>query len=225
MNFQVETRLSDSPYVETMMQGQTVASGFTIRPAASQWHMVFTHFNDKVYATLVGPWTSVGVVSFAEGAEILWVKFKLGVFMPHLPTRHFLDSETQLTGASHNAFWLHSTTWELPDFENADTFINRLVRQEMLVYDPVVNAVLQNEAPAYAPRTLRHRFLHATGLTQKHIQQVERAQQAELLLRQGVPILDTVDRLGFYDQSHLNRALRQWIGYTPAQLLQAAAVT
>ena len=42
-----------------------------------------------------------------------------------------------------------------------------------------------------ASRTLRHRFLRATGLTQSHIRQFERAQQAAAFLRQGVSILDS----------------------------------
>ncbi|MCB0139261.1 MAG: AraC family transcriptional regulator, partial [Caldilineaceae bacterium] len=37
----------------------------------------------------------------------------------------------------------------------------------------------------------------------------------------GVSILDAVDEAGYYDQPHLTRALRQWVGYTPAQILHA----
>ena len=71
-----------------------------------------------------------------------------------------------------------------------------------------------------APRTERHRFLQATGLSHTHIRQIERAQQAAALLRQGVPILDTVYQAGYFDQPHLTRALKQWVGHTPAQLIR-----
>jgi AraC-like DNA-binding protein len=67
---------------------------------------------------------------------------------------------------------------------------------------------------------VRHRFLRATGVSQNHIYQIERAQRAAALLQQGVSILDTVYELGYYDQPHLTRSLRQWVGYTPAQLLR-----
>jgi hypothetical protein len=168
----------------------------------------------------VGPWTTAGVASWGEGAEILWIKFKLGAFMPHLPVRDCLDVETILPGAASRSFWLKGSAWQFPDYDNVETFIDRLVRAGVLVRDPVVNASLRDELPEMPSRTMRHRFLRATGLTQSHIRQVERAQQAEALLRQGVSILDTVFELGYYDQPHLTRSLKQWIGHTPAQLLR-----
>jgi methylphosphotriester-DNA--protein-cysteine methyltransferase len=69
-------------------------------------------------------------------------------------------------------------------------------------------------------RTVRHRFLRATGLSATHIRQMKRAQQAQALLQQGVSILDTVDEAGYFDQPHLTRSLKQFIGYTPAQIIR-----
>jgi hypothetical protein len=43
-------------------------------------------------------------VSYTEGAELLWIKFKLGTFMPHLPVRDFLNVETTLPGAARHSF-------------------------------------------------------------------------------------------------------------------------
>ncbi|MEZ4683764.1 MAG: helix-turn-helix domain-containing protein, partial [Caldilineaceae bacterium] len=74
----------------------------------------------------------------------------------------------------------------------------------------------------FAPRTIRHRFQRATGLSPKQIQQMMRAQQAAALLQQGASILDTIYKAGYYDQPHLTRALRQWVGYTPSQILHTA---
>jgi methylphosphotriester-DNA--protein-cysteine methyltransferase len=94
------------------------------------------------------------------------------------------------------------------------------VREEVLVRDPVVEAALQGQLPEMPSRTVRHRFLRATGLTQLHIYQAERAQRAEALLKQGISILDTVFEAGYYDQPHLTRSLKQFIGHTPGQLVQ-----
>ncbi len=78
------------------------------------------------------------------------------------------------------------------------------------------------EPPREIPsRTLRYRFLRATGYTQGAIRQYERAQKAASLLEQGMPVLDTVFEAGYFDQPHLTRALRRWIGHTPAQILRA----
>ncbi len=220
MSILFEERLSDSPYVETITRGHTVSDASVIRPAESRWHMVFVRQHGAARPIVVGPWTTAGVVSYTADAELLWIRFKLGVFMPHLPTRDVLDLETILPGASRRSFWLHGSTWQFPDYDNVETFINRLVRADVLVRDPVVNAVLDDQLPEVASRTIRHRFLRATGLTQSHIRQLERAQQATALLRQGVSIPDAMFEAGYFDQPHLTRSLKHYIGYTPAQILR-----
>jgi len=83
------------------------------RPAECHWHMVFVSKDGEAQVVFVGPRTTVGVAHYAEGAEILWIKFKLGTFMPHLPAGRFLDMERVLPGASSRSFWLKGLAWGL----------------------------------------------------------------------------------------------------------------
>lgn len=221
MTMQFVERASDSPYIESITHGYTLSAGQSIRPAEIHWHMVFVKHSGGFDPLMVGPLTTAGAAAWGADAEILWIKFKLGAFMPHLPARCSMDKETRLPTAASRSFWLKGAALELPTYENVETFINRLVRDDVLVRDPLVSAVLQDQPQDVSPRTVRHRFLQATGLPQMHIRQYERAQQAGMLLRQGVPILDVVFQLGYYDQPHLTRSLKQFVGYTPAQLLNA----
>ncbi len=139
--------------------------------------------------------------------------------MPHLPAKLVMDRhDLNLPEASNKSFWFHSSTWEMPTFENADTFIGRLVRDGLLVYEPVVDAVLQGQTPDFSLRSVQYRFLHATGLTQKTVQQIERAKQSAVLLEQGASILDTVHEAGYFDQAHLTRSLKRFMGKTPLQI-------
>jgi AraC-like DNA-binding protein len=215
-----EERKTSSPYIETIMRGRTESDGSALRPAESHWHMVLRKLGGNVDLLVVGPWTSAGVISYTKGAELLWIKFKLGTFLPHLPTRDFLDRETILPGAVGKSFWLNGSTWQFPDYENADTFVDRLVRDGVLACDPVVNAALQDQLEDVPARTMRHRFLQTCGLSATHIRQMKRAQHAQALLQQGVSILDTVDEAGYFDQPHLTRSLKQFLGYTPAQIIR-----
>jgi hypothetical protein len=182
--------------------------------------MVIVRQDGNARLLVVGPWTTAGVASWTEGAEILWVRFKLGTFMPHLAMRNVLDTETILPEATSRSFWLKGSAWQFPDQENAETLVERLVRNDVLVRDPVVNAAIQDRPQALSPRTVRHRFLRATGLTQSRVRQVERAQRAAALLQQGVSIPDAVYELGYFDQPHLTRSLKQWVGHTPAQVVR-----
>lgn len=215
-----EERPSDSPFVETVTRGWTLDEGSTIRPAEIHWHMVFVEHPQGVNSFIVGPHTAAGMAMWGKDAQILWIKFKLGAFLPHLSAREICDAQRALPVEAGQRFWFRSALRQFPDFENVETFIGQLARGGDLAYDPVVNAALREETLALSARTLRGRFLRATGQTHNHIRQFERAHRAATLLQQGVPILETVFAAGYFDQPHLTRSLKQFLGYTPAQILR-----
>jgi hypothetical protein len=129
--------------------------------------------------------------------------------------------DVTLPAASSRSFWLQGSAWEYPRFENAETFVQRLVEGGLVAVDPCVNDVLRGHRPALTSRTYQRRFLQATGITHNAIRQIERARHATNLLQQGVSILDAAFVAGYYDQPHLSRALNRLIGQTPAQIRQA----
>jgi methylphosphotriester-DNA--protein-cysteine methyltransferase len=91
-------------------------------------------------------------------------------------------------------------------------------RQGLLVYDPVVDAALQGPLKGCDPRTVQRHFRRSTGLTLSTKWHIERARYATCLLQEGVCILDTVLEAGYFDQPHLTRSLKRFIGPTPAQI-------
>jgi hypothetical protein len=167
---------------------------------------------------LRGPETKANPAPIPDDAEFLGIVFKLGTYMPHLPTLKLVDEGINLPMAAGERFYLHGSSWEMPDFENVDVFIERLVREQLLVQDAVVTAALEGHQPDMSVRTIQRRFLHATGLSHKSILQIERANEALKLLEQGVPILDVAFETGYYDQPHLTKALKLYMGQTPAQI-------
>jgi hypothetical protein len=82
MSFIVETLLSDSPLVESITKGHTVRAGTAIRPAENCWHMVLRKLRGDKQILIVGALTSASEISYGEGADLLWVKLKLGAFLP-----------------------------------------------------------------------------------------------------------------------------------------------
>jgi hypothetical protein len=187
--------------------------------------MVITTFGGKTMITARGPETKASKADFPADAEFFGITFKLGTFMPHLSVKNLLDrQDATLPGASSKSFWLHGSAWELPTFENGDVFVDRLIRQGILVRDPVVEAAIQGHTPDMSIRSLQYRFLQATGLTHKTIQQIERARSAVSLLEQGTPILETALELGYFDQAHLTNSMKRFIGKTPAQIAQKSTV-
>jgi AraC-like DNA-binding protein len=200
-------------------QTQSQSAGRFISTAASQWEMVVMKHRGRTSFAVRGPSTTAQLVDFPGEAEFFGMVFKLGTFMPHLPTVERLNrNDVTLPEAAGQSFWLNSATWPLPNYDNADTFISRLVREGLLAHDPIVPAVLENQQPAISVRALQYRFVRATGLTGKTVQQIERARRAQALLEQGTPILDAVTDTGYFDQAHMTNALKRFMGQTPAQI-------
>jgi len=84
----------------------------------------------------------------------------------------------------------------------------------------MLDAILEGHLKDVSPRSIQRYFQRSTGLTQRSIFQIERARQAAALLEQGVTILDAVDLAGYTDQAHLTKALKRYIGLTPAQIVR-----
>jgi AraC-like DNA-binding protein len=218
-----EGRQSDSPYIEMIWRGHVERDYAPVCPADVRWNLLFAKQHGKVRVSAEGATSQFVPKLQFEGSEFLVIKFKLGVFMPYLPAGNLLNGDAILPeAASQTSFLLNGSTWQLPNFENAETFVERLVRNDLLVREPVVNAVLHDQPLAVSSRTVRRRFLLATGLTPLTIHQIERAKQAAALLEQGVPIIDTVYQLGYADQPHLTRSLRRFFGQTPAQIARVS---
>jgi hypothetical protein len=220
MDLVCDERPSDSPYVERIWRSQSQAASFFISMAETHCGLVVTKYKGMTSLFVRGPETRATLAYGPAEAEYFGVQFKAGVFMPSMPPKLVMDRhDLNLPDATSKSFWLNGSAWQFPDFENADTFVNWLVREGLLVYDPVVATVLQGQPVAMSLRTVQRRFLQATGLTYNTMVQIGRARNAITLLKQGKSILDAVYEADFFDQPHLTRSLKHFIGLTPSQII------
>lgn len=219
MIFTFDERPSESPFVERIWRAQSERAGSFLSVAASHWEMVVTRQYGKTMLTLRGPETKATPQNCSADGEWLGIRFKLGTVMPHLPASNLVDGALNLPDAGTRSFWLHHSAWQFPDYENADTFVEWLVHDGLLVREPVVQAALHGQMKDLSVRTAQRHFLRTTGLTHSTVRQIERARYATTLLQQGQSIADVVYEAGYFDQPHLTRSLKHYIGLTPAQIL------
>jgi AraC-like DNA-binding protein len=219
MIFIDEETASDSPFVERIWRSHSEGAHPFLSIAVNHCEFVVSRLRGKVTMTLRGPETKATPIGNAP-AEGEWVGIllKLGTVLPHLPISRLVDGGVDLMTASSNSFWLGGSVWQFPDYANADIFVERLVREGLLRRDPVVEATVQGQIKDLTQRAVQYRFLQATGITQRLARQIERARSAAFLLQHGVSIFDTIEQAGYYDQPHLTRSLKRFIGQTPAQL-------
>jgi AraC-like DNA-binding protein len=219
MSFTYEDRESDSPFVENIWRTYTDSSGAYVAAADGRWDILIAKHGRSTSVLLGRPTIRATPILYSEGVEHIGIRFKLGTFLPRFPTFTTLTEGIYLPQATTHSFWLDGSTWPIPDFENADTFLARLVRADLLAHDPVVDAVLMGHEVYMSSRSVQRRFLRTTGLTQRYLQYIERAQLATKLLQRGVSVADVVFEAGYADQPHLTKALKHLIGQTPGQIL------
>ncbi|WP_129667863.1 helix-turn-helix domain-containing protein [Phytoactinopolyspora endophytica] len=218
MALESEDRPSDSPYIARVWRGYATGVEQMTSVAVSNWEIVFWEHHGLPHVALRGPETVASIADVPDDSHSFGISFSHGTSIPHLPARQLVDAQLESPHVTAETFVLRGNEWEVPDFENAEEFVARLVREGVLVRDPVVDDVVAGELPKTGARSVQRRVAASTGLTQSAIRQIERARQAAILLGEGTSPLDVVRRLGYYDQPHLSRSLARFIGRTATQL-------
>lgn len=215
----IADRASDSPLVDRVWRAHSERPGTMVSVASTHCEMVVTRHRGTTRLTIRGPETRPSTAECPAGAEWIGIRFSVGSFMPRFPANRLLNrNDVNLPGVTRGSFWLESSTWEYPGFENAEGFVARLVKQRLLTRDPAVAAALRGERHVLSKRSVQRHFLQATGMTHGTFRRIERARYATRLLKDGCSVVDAVHEAGYYDQAHLTRSLRALIGATPATI-------
>lgn len=187
------------------------------------WDIAIIKRGDRRQVLRTGLTTHPVTFEHAEGDELLVISFKPHSFMPLMPGEVMRDEGVMLETFGRSGFWVGTDVRDIPTFENADVFVERLVRDGMVASNELVASVVEGHPKAMSERTLQRHFLRTTGLTYKHFTLVQRAQKAMMLLQTGLPAVEVALALGFSDQAHMINSLKVIMGQTPREIARAAA--
>ena len=216
-----EDRDTDHPFVERIWRCHGERGDTFLSIAANSFEMAITQLGSKTFLTLRGPETTPTTMDCPAEGRWIGIRFKPGTFMPQfLPGRLRDHQDVTLPAAAARSFWLNGSAMEYPSFGNAESFVGRLVRSGILARDPIVEDTLLRHPRVLSLRSSQRHFLRSTGVTYAAFRQIERARYAAILLREGQAILDVVSWLGYFDQAHLTRSLKRFIGETPTRIIQ-----
>src|SRR5690606_5450983 len=110
--------------------------------AGSNWEIVINRSEGKPMLAVRGAETQSRIAESPAETDFFGIQFQVGTFMPFLPMRDLLNGGIMLPEAGSKTFWLNGSTWEYPTFDNADTFVQRLIRQGLIISDPIVQSAL-----------------------------------------------------------------------------------
>ncbi|MGW0600144.1 helix-turn-helix domain-containing protein [Streptomyces sp. NPDC002776] len=222
MKLRFEIRQSDSPWVDTVWTCTSEQVTAMTSVAGVRWGLVFWEQEGQAYAAITGPETRTGTASVPQGAKFTGIEFAVGTSLRAVPMATLVDGGLELPDTTRRAFRLDGARWETPGPDDAEALVERLVRAGIVVRDPLIAEVLRGHHPAVSERTVERRFRAATGLTRGAVRQIERARTAAELLAAGSAAADVVTKLDYFDEPHLARALRSYVGRTTKQLREGA---
>ncbi|MGW0970013.1 helix-turn-helix domain-containing protein [Streptomyces sp. NPDC002516] len=218
MGLEIESRPSELPYIERVWRSRSDEVHRMTSIATSHWELVFWEHHGQVQAAVLGPEPKACLAPVPENATFFGISFALGTSMPHIPISRLVGGSAEIPDVTRRSVWLKGHAWHPPDYDNAEAFVRRMVREGIVDRDPIVPAVLDGAPPDVSERTLQRRFVAATGLTRGAVRQIHRAREAAVLIQEGAPAQDVVHRLGYFDQPHLARSLTRYIGRTATRL-------
>lgn len=214
-----EERQLDSPHIECVWQARAVREERYLTPAVEYWDIWFARQPDgEEVAGLSGPSVGHRWIASVVGEHGWGVQLRAHVVVPGVSKRLVLGGEQRLP-VEDGLVQIGRHRLPFPEFEELETFVDRLLDLDVLRSDDDVRRMLSGDDTGYSERNWQRRVRDATGLTRKQISQLVRAREAFELLQQGVPPAECAMRCGFSDQAHLTRSLGAFHGQTPARIL------
>ncbi|MGN7860186.1 helix-turn-helix domain-containing protein [Microbacterium sp. 22303] len=205
-----EHRSSDSPLIEQVWRSRSTGATTMMSVARAHWDLVFWEDSKGLHAGVQGPETRASEAPVPQGASFLGVRFALGTRLSGLSPSSLVDRFTTLPIACGEVR-IGPDQVRLPRYNDAEDFVELLLRRELVLVSPLDDA-------AVSSRTRQRRYLHAVGMPFRTVQQIARAHDAAVLLQHGRAPVDVVQECGYFDQPHLARSVRRFIGNSAGEL-------
>ena len=160
MPVESEHRDSDSPYITRVWRGHASGQETMTSVATSTWELVFWEQGGVVHAAARGPETAASSAEISGDSASIGISFAHGASMPHLPLSAIVDGGIESPHVDGRTFVLLGEEWEVPDFDNAEQFVQKLVRAGVLTRDPMVEDVVWGGIARVGSRSVQRRVVH-----------------------------------------------------------------
>ena len=210
-----KSRKSPHPLVETVWQTTNVSDGTYLATPDRSWDLItMIHKGGRKEMMLAGQATKPMQVPYRAGTASVVISFTPSSYLAAYKSNALIDSFEMLPVHSNERFELCGHMFAFPTFENAETLVEQMVANGILKNDPVVGG----EQSAHSDRTAQRHFTTTTGMSRKALEQIERAQHAVLLLKNGERPADAAASSGYSDQPHLTKSLKKIMGVSPTNV-------
>jgi hypothetical protein len=216
-----EHRDADTEVVDRVWRSRSNAEQTMISAARTCWHLIVWRESGILLAGLRGPETKATTAPVPNETEFLGVRFPLGTVLQPIPVGTIIDGFAPLPVTESGRIIIGADDWEAPTYDNVEVFVRRLQRAGLLARARLGDEdheVRECTDDSPSVRTLQRRYRAITALSRTAVQQIDRANAAATMLRDGCDWRTVIDQLDYFDQAHLGHALRRYIGRTAGEL-------
>lgn len=180
--------------------------------------IVFIQEASGIKVVIRGPETRPRTELLVGGYPHMAIRLRLGVSLKAFPAQTYVNKSSIIATGTTSSIVFNNRHLALPDFENAERFIDRLDVLGHLdcrvSYD-----TLRQAAKTLPPRRYAYMVKRVLGVPPYLLYQNQRIHEALRLIKLGISPAVVATDLNFVDQSHLTRISKQFFGHTPKQLL------
>jgi len=212
LRFEHRDTEADARVVDRVWRTCSDTSDTMTSAARTSCQLILTRARGRLLVSVRGPETTATTAPVPPDAEFLGIRFALGAALKPHPAASLVDGYATLAVTESGRIVLGGEDWEAPTYENAEQFVRRLQGAGLLVRSSLRDA--GHPTNDRSQRTLQRRYRAATGLSQTAVTQIDRANAAATMLRDGFDWHAVVATLGYFDQAHLAHALRRYLGHT-----------
>jgi hypothetical protein len=210
----------DASIVDRVWRTRSDAEDTMTSAARTCCHLIVSRTQGRLLAGLRGPETRATTTPVPPDTEFLGVRFALGMVLRPHPAASIIDGYVPFPVTDSGRIVIGGEDWEAPTYENVEHFVRRLQDAGLLVQSRLGDGQHATEHPeaGLTKRTFQRRFRAITGLSQTAVRQIDRANAAATMLRDGLDWRTVAKTLGYFDQAHLAHALRRYVGRTAREL-------
>lgn len=204
-----------------------VASVWTCRPteitprtvlADPCMSIILVRSKDRAKIVLRGPETKPRNEHYMPDTTWIGIRLHPGVRLRNFHARQYINCSRSLPADDSGRFYYEGVSLRFPEFDDAEVLVEQM-RDLGLIYGTALSdqdSIRQEMSPKTYARFIKQN----TGLSPYKLHQLQRMSQVFRLLQEGTPPATIASELGFADQAHLHRAVKQFFGHTPKELLK-----
>ncbi|MER9775919.1 helix-turn-helix domain-containing protein [Mesorhizobium sp. M0220] len=211
-------RASSHPWIDTVWQTVCLEDGVYRATPDGSWDLILSVAPDGEPTIFLSGQAAEPVdVPYVAGEHSVVISFAAHVYLA-TESEVRTGATIRLLPVQGEHFNLDGTDLPLPTFANAEDLIDRMIRAGLLKSDDLVARAFSERPKAASKRSVQQHFKRTTGITMKDFQMIRRAQEAVRRLKSGEAPAAVAADLGFSDQPHMIKSIKNIMGHLPSDL-------